>query len=151
MAATAVANEKKDAVQQALAKIRSLAPEFAKAAEHIGRAMRGSYLKLIEAIDKTDLPSIEGAYEKISNSELVTSTAAKFHHMREKLDKLLEIAKPFAGVALGTIIGLAGFIVGGTVGPILFLAGFLYAAYSAVSFGLKQVHRASADTDNLIP
>ncbi|MCJ2034871.1 hypothetical protein [Methylobacterium sp. J-068] len=124
--------------QQARDAIHAISLAFAKAARHIGAAMRGTYLKLHSAIENSDLPTISDLLDKIRNSDLVASTATKFHALREKVDRLVDVAAPFMGAAAGVILGLAGFwLVGGIVGALLAVAGFLWAGYSAVSLGRR--------------
>jgi hypothetical protein len=138
-------NQDSDVARQIASKIRSISPEFAKAAEHIGCAMRGSYLKLQAAINDVDIPTIGEIINRMHNSELVKGAASKLHDIREEINKIWEVVEPFAGVASGVIVALFGFGIGGAIAPVLIIGGFIFAALSALSLGAKQMKKLTAN------
>lgn len=119
-----------DTARQLSAKFRELSPSLARACEHLGSAMRNSYLKLFEAIHGGDMVSAARIMEEIQKSELVVGVAAKFHDVREKVQALRDDLAPFAQTVLGLTMVVAGAFLFGEVAilaTLLMIGGFLIA------------------------
>ena len=133
---------KATALQQVSNKIRETSLELAAACEHIGAAMRTTYIQLAEAVEAGNAPKIAELVSRIQNSDLVTGVAGKFHHLREEATELWNGLLPWAKVIFGLVVGLAGYFLAAELGlvlaAILMIGGFWYAAINAQSAVLRR-------------
>ena len=122
-----------DSTRQLSAKVREVSPALAKACEHLGSAMRGSYLKLFEAVNGGDSAQVTEIIEKIRNSELVVGASAKFHDMREQAKKLCDQFAPTAHTVFGLTLVVGALLLGkGGILAMLLVVGGLFVALSGL-------------------
>jgi CHASE3 domain sensor protein len=122
-----------DSTRQLSAKVREVSPALAKACEHLGSAMRGSYLKLFEAVNGGDSAQVTEIIEKIRNSELVVGASAKFHDMREQAKKLWDQFAPTAQTVFGLTLVVGALLLGkGGILALLLMFGGLFVALSGL-------------------
>jgi CHASE3 domain sensor protein len=96
--------------------------------------MRGSYLKLFEAVNGGDSAQVTEIIEKIRSSELVVGASAKFHDMREQAKKLWDQFAPTAQTVFGLTLVVAGALLLGKAGilAVLLVFGGLFVAISGL-------------------
>ena len=126
-----------DTSRQLSAKFHEVSAALAKACEHPGSAIRGSYLKLFEAVNAGDSAPFTEIIEKTRNSELMVGTSAKFHDISEQAQELWDQLAPTAQTVLGLTLLVAGVLLLGKAGiltVLLIFGGFLVVISGPLRF-----------------
>lgn len=126
-----------DTARQLSAKFHAVSATLAKACEHLGSAIRGSHLKLFEAVNAGDSAQVTEIIEKIRNSELLVGTSAKFQDISEQARKLWDQLAPTAHTVLGLTLLIAGALLLGKAGiltVLLMFGGFLVVISGLLRF-----------------
>ncbi len=129
-------------VTRAIARIREIAPEFARASEHVGSSLLGQYSKVVDAFQRGELVEASSLAEKIRSSDLIVRLSSQFRSLGDKLGELRDELAPWMGVIGGLVAFVAGYFlvaqIGVFIAGLLMIGGLVYAIRSGLRMAMQK-------------
>ena len=133
-----------DIARELSGKLRAVSVPFAKGCEYLGSAMRGKYLRLVDAIHNADSTAALGIIDEIRQSEFVAGLAGKLHDLRETVSEIRSKLGPF----MQTIVGLSMIVAGALLlGEMALLAVLLMVGGLLIALAGLPVQMANRVTE----